>query len=433
MTDLDLSLTAALIAAGRPGLRFTVDNGFSDEILEGDGKTAYKFVLAFFKQYNDLPSSSVVERETGIALPVTTDPLPYLVNAAYDRKLHRTLHGGVKGLIDILEKGQPAKAKDSIEQLLKDIRKFDTRSALVESLPALGDKVIAYYEKIKRGERGIQTPWPTINDSTLGLWPEDLVLFVARMGIGKTWSALLLAGTAWEQGKKVLVATTEMSKETMAQRYLATKFKLPYRDFRQGKLDSFSEKKFYDGVRAISASPNLNIVGGDFDFSMDSFTGIVMDEKPDLVLVDGAYLLKVPGITRTERASNVFDELKRLAKRSKAAVVATMQFNREVKVNQAKTVQADSIAMTDVAGWNADLIFGLIQTEEMKKNRRMAFKPLKVREGESEEIECNWDFERMDFSEIPRANVTGNLPLAMPSAVPSGDPNDPSDIIGDLF
>jgi len=159
----------------------------------------------------------------------------------------------------------------------------------------------------------------------------------------------------------------------------------------------------------------------------------VMDEKPDLVLVDGAYLLKVPGITRTERASNVFDELKRLAKRSKAAVVATMQFNREVKVNQAKTVQADSIAMTDVAGWNADLIFGLIQTEEMKKNRRMAFKPLKVREGESEEIECNWDFERMDFSEIPRANVTGNLPLAMPSAVPSGDPNDPSDIIGDLF
>jgi replicative DNA helicase len=132
-----------------------------------------------------------------------------------------------------------------------------------------------------------------------------------------------------------------------------------------------------------------------------------MDEKPDLVIVDGAYLMKVPGLTRTERAANVFDELKRIAKRSKAAVVATMQFNREVKINQAKTVQADSIAMTDVAGWNADLIFGLIQTEEMKKNKRLAFKPLKVREGESEEIECNWNFEKMDFSEIPKAAFGG--------------------------
>lgn len=433
MMDLDTSLASAILTAGRAGIRATVDSGLTEDMLEGEGKDAYRFIVSFFKQYNDVPSLPVLERETGILLHPTTEPLPYIINAIYDRKLHKLLHGGIKGLIDLLDKKEPSKGKEAVENLLRDIRKFDTRTALVESLPALGDKVIAYYEKIKRGERGIQTPWPTINDATLGLWPEDLVLLVARMGIGKSWTALLLAGTAWDQGKKVLVATTEMSKETMAQRYLATKFKLPYRDFRQGKLDSFSEKKFYDGVRQIASSPNLNIVGGDFDFSMDTFAGVVMDEKPDLVIVDGAYLLRVPGVTRTERAANVFDELKRIAKRSKAAVVATMQFNREVKVNQAKTVQADSIAMTDVAGWNADLIFGLIQTEEMKKNKRMAFKPLKVREGESEEIECNWDFERMDFSEIPKANVTGNLPFVAPSAVPSADPDAPPDLIGDLF
>jgi replicative DNA helicase len=431
MLDLDLSLASAFVAGGTPALRLLAEQGFRADLLEGDGRVAYDFVHDFHKQYGSMPTPDLVERETGIVLPPTTDPLPYLINAAYDRRLHSTLHGGVKKLIDILDKQEPAKGREAVEELLRTIRKLDTRAALVESLPGLGDKVIAYYEKIKRGERGIQTPWPTINDSTLGLWPEDLVLFVARMGIGKTWSAILLAGSAWDQGKKVLVATTEMSKETMAQRYLATKFRLPYGDFRKGKLSSFWEKKFYEGVRAIADSPNLNIVGGDFDFSMESFAGIVMDEKPDLVLVDGAYLLKVPGMTRTERAANVFDELKRIAKRSKAAVVATMQFNREVKVNQAKTVQADSIAMTDVAGWNADLIFGLIQTEEMKKNRRMAFKPLKVREGESEEIECNWDFERMDFSEIPRPTLPGMGPQATGSGVPAG--SDPDDPIGDLF
>ena len=433
MADLDLSLASAVLAGGKPSIRLLAEKGFSADLLEGDGKVVYDFTLAFHKTYDSIPTPSLVERETGVIVPApTTDPLPYLVNAAYDRKLHTTLHGGVKNLINILDLGEPTKGQAAVEDLLRTLRKLDTRSALVESMPALGDKVIAYYEKIKRGERGIQTPWPTINDSTLGLWPEDLVLLVARMGIGKSWTALLLAGAAWEQGKKVLVATTEMAKETMAMRYLSTKFRIPYSDFRKGKLDSFTEKRFRDGVASIINSPNLNIVGGDFDFSMDTFTGIVMDEKPDLVIVDGAYLLKVPGITRTERAANVFDELKRVAKRSKAAVVATMQFNREVKVNQAKTVQADSIAMTDVAGWNADLIFGLIQTEEMKKNRRMAFKPLKVREGESEEIECNWDFERMDFSEIPKANF-GNTPGFSPSGVPSGPDAGADNPIGDLF
>jgi KaiC/GvpD/RAD55 family RecA-like ATPase len=433
VADLDLSLVSAVLAGGKQSIRLLAEKGFRADLLEGDGKVVYDFATAFYKTYDDVPSASLVERETGVLVPApTTDPLPYLINAAYDRKLHTTLHGGVKHLINLLDLGEPAKGQAAVEDLLREMRKLDTRTALVESIPGLGGKVIEYYEKIKRGERGIQTPWPTINDSTLGLWPEDLVLFVARMGIGKTWSAILLAGTAWDQGKKVLIATTEMSKETMAMRYLATKFRIPYGDFRRGKLDSFTEKRIRDGIKAIENSPNLNIVGGDFDFSMDSFAGIVMDEKPDLVIVDGAYLLKVHGLTRTERAANVFDELKRIAKRSKAAVVATMQFNREVKVNQAKTVQADSIAMTDVAGWNADLIFGLIQTEEMKKNRRMAFKPLKVREGESEEIECNWDFERMDFSEIPKANFGGS-PAFAPSGVPSGPDAAADDPIGDLF
>lgn len=419
MDELDSHFISALVLAGDRGYRTISESGFSRDLLSGPAKSAYDFIQDFYKKYGTIPSHSVLEAETGFFPRSTSDPLQYLIDGLYDRKLHSTMREGIHKVVESLAGQDVAKSRDGIEALLKDLRKLDNRSALVESMPALGDKVIAYYEKIKNGERGIQTPWPTINDSTLGLWPEDLVLLVARMGVGKSWSALLLAGKAWEEGKKVLVATTEMSKETMAMRYLATKFRLPYREFRQGKLDSFTERKFYDGVAQIANSPNLDIVGGDFDFSMDSFAGIVMDEKPDLVIVDGAYLLKVPGITRTERAANVFDELKRIAKRSKAAVVATSQFNREVKTNQAKTVQADAIAMTDVAGWNADLIFGLIQTEEMKKNKRMVFKPLKVREGSSDEIECNWDFERMDFSEIPASNLPSTF--VSPSSVPGLD------------
>jgi hypothetical protein len=81
--------------------------------------------------------------------------------------------------------------------------------------------------------------------------------------------------------------------------------------------------------------------------------------------------------------------------------------------------------MTDVAGWNADLIFGLIQTEEMKKNKRLAFKPLKVREGESEEIECNWDFTTMNFSELPKASFGSAAPSYSSSGFNSSGEEDP--------
>lgn len=419
MADLDMSLAAAFQQGGVASLRAGMESGFYIDLLEGDGRRAFQFIFDFYKQYGDVPSTDVIMAETGILLSPASDPLPYLINAVYERKIHKTLYRGVEEVADLLANKQPQQGRQSVENLLRELRALDTRGALVESLPGLGNKVIDYYEKIKRGERGIQTPWESINEATLGFWPEDLVLFVARMGIGKSWVATMLAGCAWDQGKKVLMATTEMAKERLAMRYFAYKFRLPYDQFRKGRLDMFSEKKFYEGVQQLISSPNLHIVGGDFDFSMETFAGIVQDEKPDIVIVDGAYLMKVPGLTRTERAANVFDELKRVAKRTKASVIATMQFNREVKVNQAKTVQADSIALTDVAGWNADLIFGLIQTEEMKQNKRMAFKPLKVREGSGEEIECNWDFDTMDFTEIPKATPMGGASTVMPSNIPT--------------
>jgi KaiC/GvpD/RAD55 family RecA-like ATPase len=426
MADIDVALAAAIVHEGTSALRLVLEQGLSPELLHGPGKDAYTFVVDFYKKYGNLPTKEVVASKTGVTLTKGPDPLGYLVDSVFNRATHNALLKGIEGVAGFLENNDAVGGRLALESLLRDIRKLDTRTALVESLPALGEKVVDYYERIKNGERGIQTPWPTINESTLGFWPEDLVLFAARLGQGKTWVLIQMAGCAWEQGKKVLIATTEMAKERLAMRYFAYKYRLPYDLLRKGRLNSFEEKKLKDGVAQLMGSPNLNIVGGDFDFSMDTFAGIVQDERPDIVFVDGAYLMRVPGLTRTERAANVFDELKRIAKRTKCAVVATTQFNREVKQNQTKTVQSDSIALTDVAGWNADLIFGLIQTEDMRTNKVMAFKPLKVREGSGEDIECNWDFDSMDFSEIPRSNT--NSPSApVPSSGLQLAPVDPFD------
>jgi replicative DNA helicase len=141
------------------------------------------------------------------------------------------------------------------------------------------------------------------------------------------------------------------------------------------------------------------VIGGGFDFRIESLEAAIDNKKPDLVVLDGAYLLKMKGDTRTEQAANIFNELKRLANRRELPIVVSSQFNRGVDKNQKNSVGPEKIALTDVAGWNADLIFALSMTEDMRKEKRMELLPMKFREGVGKSFEINWDFEGMNFSE----------------------------------
>jgi replicative DNA helicase len=327
-------------------------------------------------------------------------PAAFFGAEVINRRLHVRMREGMQECINHLESREPAKAYEHLEEFMFNLRKEKITGTRVESLPALMPEVIDYYERMEAGERGILMPWPTINDETLGLWPADLAVFVARTGIGKTWAALMIATKAWLDGHKVLFATTEMSKIRIAIRFAAIQFRLAYGRFRKGQLDAFEKKRFIAEAKKIVESEGLYIVGGDFDFRVESFESAIDEAEPDITIMDGAYLLKVGGRDRTERAANAFDAMKRIAKMKKIPMVVTHQFNRDVKANVASSVKLESMALSDVASWNADLIYALVQTEDMKRDKRMIFKSLKTREGLGVEIETDWDFEEMKFGEV---------------------------------
>ena len=74
--------------------------------------------------------------------------------------------------------------------------------------------------------------------------------------------------------------------------------------------------------------------------------------------------------------------------------------NRSAKTGQDQTISADNIGITDVAGWNADAAYGMMQDEEMRANCRLHLKALKIREGQPGTFEINWDHSKMDFTEV---------------------------------
>jgi replicative DNA helicase len=422
--NLDIAFVSVALKEGREAVRYAVEQGIDEDFLQGDGQKAWRFVLEYVKDYSEVPDPGMVEGKTGVKLG---DPPPgasaFYTDEVRNRRLHREIRSRVDKIMVPWEKSDPQGAFQEYETGLREMRKMHLATAKTVSLPSLGPEFLDYYEKLKNGYTGILTPWPTINDATLGFWPEDFILYVARLGIGKTWTLVLLANHAWHvQGKRVLFATTEMSQIKILQRWVAVHYKLPYNELRKGRLSIFAEEKMRKGLEEIREQEGLYIIGGDFDFRIESLEAAIEEAEPDIVFVDGAYLLKVAGEGRTEKAANSFDELKRCAKRNGIPLVASTQFNREVKGNKLSSAGAEKIALSDAAGWNADLIFGLVRTEDMKRDRRMIQKPLKFREGEGEDVECWWDFDLMNFDELPgagAATATGGGGGPLPGAAPS--------------
>lgn len=424
--DLDKALVASVSYGGKAALLAVLEKGITHESLIGEGRELFEYIQEHVSQFGEVPSPDVLSGKLGVYL----DPLPPGSNAAFfaqevqNRNLHFKLTDGLKDPLDFIDKRKPEEAFAALQDLIFEIQKeqlgnTDTR---IQKFFELGDDVWEHYRKIKSGERGVLTPWPTINDSTLGFWPEEVILFVARSGIGKTWAALLMCQSAWAQGKKVLFVTTEMSKLAIALRFYAIQLKLPYGRLRSGMLTMMEEQKFQDAIQDLKIDERFFIVGGNFDFRVESLASAVDEAEPDLVVIDGIYLLKSSGQSRTDRAAEAFNDVKRLATYKKLPVVVTSQFNRDVKVNKANTAKAESVALTDVAVWNAQLIYGLVQTEDNKRERRMIIKRLKDRDGSGEDFELNWDFDLMDFSEVASNDPSGATAGSM------ADPNDPGDV-----
>lgn len=413
--DLDLIFVSSILKEGQEAVRTALER-VPDDLLQGEGLTAYKFVREYVRDYKAIPDPGMVYGKTSVKLP---DPPPapalFFVDEIRNRHLHGEIGKHLKEIIQHYEARDPQAAYQEYEAGLRELRKLDTGQAKTVALPSLAPEFLKYYEALKNGMTGILTPWPTVNEATLGFWPEDFVLFVARLGVGKTWTLTLLANYAWHVcKKKVLFATTEMSRIKILQRWIAVHYKLTYNELRRGRLDAFAEKKMRDGLAEIQDAEGLDIIGGDFDFRIESLEAAIEYSEPDILFVDGAYLLRTSGDGRIEKAANSFDELKRVAKRNEIPVISSTQFNREVKANKVTSASVEKIAMSDAAGWNADLIYALLQSEDMKKDKRMMLKPLKFREGSGEDVECWWDFDTMTFDELPKG------PSGPGPAIPGG-------------
>jgi archaellum biogenesis ATPase FlaH len=228
---------------------------------------------------------------------------------------------------------------------------------------------------------GLHFGYDVLDTATGGIQKGEYALLVARTGVGKTLITCHLALKWAREGKKVLVISCEMPTKQMIARLDAMIANFNSRMLRTRDNPALL-KVMRDRVE--KELETIKAGGGDIIFpksrsiSVTKLRGIIADRRPDVVIVDGVYLLRSDDAgsassdwARLKAASN---ELKQICLELDLPVFATSQLKRTGKDD---SFTLEDIAYSDALGQDTDLVLvankfaGVVNqlTLEILKNR----------------------------------------------------------------
>ncbi len=190
--DLDKEFVCAILKEGSDAYKMAIDRGITPDTLFDTGKLGWQFIVDHKKQYGSLPSRELIQGcladPLGGSLDFTSklsDSAVALADKVLERRTLNLLKDGAKTLVEKISQRNAKEATEAFQEIYRKLQRESITTSKIESLFSLGREVIEYYDLIKSGAKGIPTPWPTMDDQTMGWWPEDLVLIIGRLSVGK--------------------------------------------------------------------------------------------------------------------------------------------------------------------------------------------------------------------------------------------------------
>lgn len=372
-----------------------------------------QFILSFRAEHGAVPSVQLFENEFPDAMLPGWAPDPgsfyaqmvaeqAVRNAAIDEVLSRSK--------DLARGENPFDTLGIMRSRFTELSKYASVGQ-EEDINSTAEAEIEDYLARKEcgGLVGIKTPWASLDNITQG-WQEEVYFGIgARPKQGKTWFMLYIAYVAWLHGYKVLFFNKENATKIMRRRLRAMQFKLPYKRFKDGTLTDAEEKAFTEGLRKETARKRKNWFIFYHGAQTTSQVRAKVDElEPDLIIVDGAYLLQPEGKWSSDHAKekNISRELKAISQETKIPLGISIQLNRggDLK-NRTHKGGVAPITMADIAGSDAyaqdvDIFLALERTPDMESDGTMKVLPLAVREDEGDPFMIHWGFDPLETRDL---------------------------------
>lgn len=230
------------------------------------------------------------------------------------------------------------------------------------------------------GILGIPYPWAPLNEETQGMQPGQFIVFYGRPKSMKSWVVINCAVHAYLNARRrVLIYTKEMSLLEVAQRTAATIAKVDYKSFKNGRLQPEVKarvftilKELIEDEKAVGSMGNHQpfliissdrgaAEGGGISFLQSK----IRDLKPDLVIVDGMYLMKDDRSKQRSvdwrQIAHVSQDMKLTAAQYNVPIIGVTQANRNAE--KTKGDDLTELAFSDALGQDADAVFRVIKKD----------------------------------------------------------------------
>ena len=358
-------------------------------------------------------------------VPTTANAVQYAKIVA-EKAVLRSL---ISAASDIVEKSYAENVDsqlvlDHAETVVFDIAGSRQNNQFTPLQPVLEQNIKTIHEIEANGGKlpGIPSGFIELDKKTSGFHDSDLIILAARPSMGKSAFALNVAQyAALKQGKRVVIFSLEMSKESLGMRLLAMEARVDSNKLRTGTLtaedwESISDaaQRFADADIIIDDTPGIGVME-----MRNKCRRIGQDRRIDLVIVDYLQMMSsdkaVGGENRQQEVSQISRYLKQLARELDCPIIVLSQLSRAVeqrKDGDKRPILSD-LRESGAIEQDADIVMFLFNEDYYNKNKE-GYEPknicevllAKQRMGETGKVKLGWQPRFTKFVNItPEENV----------------------------
>jgi replicative DNA helicase len=377
------------------------DAGVHPEMFPNeDERRAFAFMLGHRVRYGVCPSLALVEVETEIRFPqyASQNPFDFWFDEFRNYVKHTSLIELITQTESLLFDGRVNAALDRIGSEYVRLRDLMTECRSSETLAELGEEALERHHLLQIGamHEGVFTGFPSLDTVTGGVQPGDVWVIAGESSSGKTFVLCRCALSAVQSGKKVLMVNMEMPNRQVGRRSIAIGAAVSSSNFRLGRLSQFAVDQVRNFLRSWDDDRNSRfvLVEGRVQYSVRDMKAKIMEVRPDVVLIDGAYMLRAGGGSRARWEMNmeVLETLKQIAMEENIGMVSTFQFDQKQRTKSLATIMGGQ-----AVGQLASVVIGIENEDSAPAYGAVTYKELtlyKGREGERGKIRLRYDMNR---------------------------------------
>lgn len=414
-----------LIQEGDP-LKF-IHAKLSEKLFMGEEIPLYKMVQTHLSEFHTLPAlPTVLEAFPSVGQIDVHEPSDFYLKEVENRFAYNLVNECNQASQKLI-KSSPKSGDAAIAMLTATSQEWALqkyRHRVVDYTAEAHDVLTAHYFA-PPALSICQFGWPYLDALAGGMGPGDVFSLVGRTGSGKTYQALYVAcHNAFEHAKNVLFVSMEIVPFVLTQRVSAIHTHLPAQQVITKALSTKSLNKWLGNLQSLSDDKSLGklyLVDGNLAANVDDIYQLAAALKCNLVVVDGAYLVRHPD-KRLDRYARVAENTELIKQRTTSLAIptlATWQFKSESEskqdfkkgggnggppIKRKKTVDDIGYAPAAISQISSTIL-GLEQAESVETLVTREVDVMKGRNGEIGSFRIHWDFIGMNFTQVLAENL----------------------------